>query len=341
MPRRSSLDQAIRGTADAQLGLITAAQLGELGVRTSTTSRRSAGGLWTRVLPGVHLVGGGHPTRRQRELAALLYAGSPSMLTGTTALRRHGVRAVRLQEVSDDEPDRPEPVHLLVPHERRRLATGYVRLERTRRFPEDSVTVGGLVLAPVPRATADAARRMRRPSDVAALVSEVVHRQLADVDALRRELELGQMRGSGLLREALGPVGLGAASGPEVDLVRILEASGLPAVHYNVTIVDEHGVFVAIPDAWLDDVGLAIEVDSIEYHAGPDGFRSTVQRNRRYAEAGVPVLPLLPADLRSAERALRDIEAARRSAAARPRPRVFMTGDARPAAGRDGWRWGA
>lgn len=341
MSRRSSLDLAVRATADAQLGLITAAQLAELGVRTSTTSRRVAGGMWTRVLPGVHLVDGGHPVRRQRELAALLYAGAPSMLTGTSALRRYGVRAVRLQEVADDEPLRPEPVHALVPHDRRRLATGYARLERTRRFPEDANTVGGLTLAPVARATADAARRLRRPSDVAALVAEVVHRGLTDVGSLRAELERGQRRGSALLREALGPVALGAASGPEVDLVSILEPSGIPAVHYNVTLVDRRGAFVAIPDAWLDDVGLAIEVDSVEHHAGPDGFAATVQRNRRYAEAGVPVVQLLPRELHDPERTLRQIQQSRRAAASRPRPDVAMVGDAQPVAGRDGWRWGA
>lgn len=340
MPRRSSLDLAVRATADAQLGLITSAQLAEIGVHTSTASRRAAGGMWTRVLPGVHLVDGGHPVRRQRELAALLYAGAPSMLTGTTALRRHGVRAVRLQEIADDEAERPEPVHVLLPHDRRRLSTGYGRLERTRRFPEDAVTIGGLRLAPVARATADAARRLRRPADVTALVAEVVHRGLTDVGALRVELEEGQKRGSGILRDALGPVDLGAASGPEVDLVRILEPSGIPAVHYNVTVVDERGAFVAIPDAWLDDVGLAIEVDSVEHHAGPDGFAMTVQRNRRYAEAGVPVLPLLPRDLRDPERTLGQIHRARRSAASRPRPNVAMVGEAQPVAGREGWRWG-
>lgn len=341
MSRRSSLDLAVRATADAQLGLITAAQLAEIGVHSSTASRRTAGGMWTRVLPGVHLIDGGHPVRRQRELAALLYAGVPSMLTGTTALRRYGVRAVRLQEIADDEPERPEPVHALLPHDRRRLSTGYVRLERTRRFPEDAVTIGGLRLAPVARATADAARRLRRPGDVAALVAEVVHRGLTDVSALRVELEQGQKRGSALLREALGPVDLGAASGPEVDLVRILEPSGIPAVYYNVTVVDERGAFVAIPDAWLDDVGLAIEVDSVEHHAGPDGFASTVQRNRRYAGAGVPVLPLLTRDLREPERTLREIHRARLAAASRPRPNVVMVGEAQPVAGREGWRWGA
>lgn len=341
MPRRSALDRAIRDTADTQLGLVTAAQLAELGVSTSVSSRRTAGGMWTRVLPGVHLVDGGRPVRRQRELAALLYAGDPSLLTGTTGLRLYGVRALRLQEVADDAPDRPEPVHGLVPHERRRLSTGYARLERTRRFPDESVRVEGLAVAPVARAVADAARRLRRASDVAAVVAEVVQRGMTDVASLRRELDEGSRRGSALFREALHAVGLGAGSGPEIDLLHILEPVGLPSVHYNVTVVDERGQYVGSPDVWLDDVGLAIEVDSVEYHAGTDGFAATLRRNRRYAAAGVLVLPLLPRELGARATVLGEIHAARRAAAARPRPAVHISTDLPSSAGHEGWRWGA
>lgn len=342
MPRTSSRDRLVRDVADTQLGLITAAQLTEIGVHSATTSRRALGGMWTRVLPGVHLVDGGNPSRRQRELAALLYAGSPAALTGLTALRRRGVRALRLQEVSDDEPERPEPIHVLVPHSRRRLSTGFVRVERTHRFPADVQTSGGLVLVSVDRAVADAARRLRRPADVSALVAEVVHRELTDIDALRRELDEGSRRGSALLRDALGPVEDGARSGPESDLVRILRAADIPAVHLNATILDGSGRFVAVPDVWLDDVAVAVEVDSIEHHAGPDGFASTVRRNARYAAAGVTVLSVLPSELRDhAGRVLHELLAIRAAAAERPRPSVRLSAEKDRSSGREGWRWGA
>ena len=123
--------------------------------------------MWTRVLPGVHLVDGGMPTRQQREMAALLYAGPDALLTGTSALRHHGVRALGLQDVSDDVAERPEPVHVLIPHQRRRLSTGYVRVERTHRFPAVVIRRRGVAMSSVPRSVGDAARRSRRPSDVA------------------------------------------------------------------------------------------------------------------------------------------------------------------------------
>jgi hypothetical protein len=342
MPRRSPHADAVRRTADAQSGLITAAQLADIGVHSATASRRSLGGMWTRVLPGVHLVDGGQPSRQQRELAALLYAGEHSTLTGYTGLRHYGIRAVRLQEVSDDLPERPEPVHVLIPHEVRRLSTGYVRIERTHRLPLEPVRRHGLPLASLPRAVGDAARRSRRAADVEALVTEVVQRGLVTIAELDAELAAGSRRGSALFRDAVRAVAGGARSAPEADLARLLESAGIPNVLYNATLVTGTGILVATCDAWLDDVGLAIEVDSVAHHASPDGFGRTLRRNTRYAAAGVLVVSVLPADLRDRPNGvLHDIDDARRTAAARPRPDVHVSHHESPASGRVGWRWGA
>jgi hypothetical protein len=342
MSRRSPKDAAVRRTADAQAGLITAAQLAEIGLRSSTVSRRSVGGMWTRVLPGVHLVDGGLPSRHQREMAALLYAGRRSMLTGFTGTRHYAVRAVRLQEVADDQPERPEPVHVLIPHAVRRLSTGFVRVERTHRFPEDQIRIDGLSIAPLARTVGDAARRSKSASDVTALVTEVVQRGLVTVEELQLELAAGSQRGSALFRDALAAVGAGARSASEADLVALLESADFPGVLYNAVLVTADGTYVATADAWLDDVGLAIEVDSVAYHSTPDGFGRTVRRNARYAAAGVLVVSVLPTDLRDRPRGtLRDIETARAAAAARARPAVVVSRHESPSSGRRGWPWGA
>lgn len=200
--------------------------------------------------------------------------------------------------------------------------------------------VDGFPVVPLVRAIADAARRFRSGHDVATLVAEALQRGQVTLDALRDELEAGPVQGSAHLRDAVTLLANGALSPPEGHLGRLLESAGIPHVVLNARLVTSSGRFVAVADAWLDDVGLAIEVDSVEHHAGPDGFAMTVQRNRRYAEAGVPVLPLLPRDLRDPERTLGQIHRARRSAASRPRPNVAMVGEAQPVAGREGWRWG-
>jgi hypothetical protein len=276
----------LRAAADAQAGLVTAAQLAELGIPRSTKSRRVAGSMWTRVLPGVHLLYGGWPTRHQRELAAVLYAGSGSMLTGTSGLRHHGVRTGRLQEAADDSPFNPEPVHVLIPHERRRLSTGYLRVERTHRLPERPTYPQGIPIAPLVRAAGDAVRRLAVERDVLAILSELVQRELASTEDLMTELSQGNRRGSAHFRAAMLHLGAGVRSAPEGDLRMLIDQAGIRDVQWNVTVVSAAGEYVGTPDAWCDDVGLALEVDSQEYHGFGKGLQRTIARNARYARHG-------------------------------------------------------
>ncbi len=299
--------------------------------------------MWTRVLPGVHLVDGGNPNRLQREYAAYLYAGPGSQVTGLTAMRHHGVRAVDLQSARVAGQPGVEPAHLLIESSRRRLSTGYARIERTGRLPEP-VRVAGvpMPLSPVARAVADAVRRMRSPSDVDAIVAEVVRRQLCTIDSLRTELELGQRRGSGLFRDALTAVEAGARSGPEVDLVQIMKTGKIPNVVFNARVLGADGLYIGTPDAWLDDVGVAVEVDSREHHATDDGYDRTLRRNARYAAAGIIVVPVLPSDERNhPATVLKTIQAARQAASQRPRPDVRVVSTTHAAAHQRGWRYGA
>lgn len=297
--------------------------------------------MWTKILDGVHLVDGGRPTHVQLERGALLYAGAGSQISGTAALRHHGVRSLRLQDRVPDHDYAPEPVLVLIPHERRKKSAGYTRVERTRRIPESPVVIHGLALAPLPRAVADATRHMRTAHDVNALVAEVVQRGMCTIEELQAELDEGSRRGSALLRDAVTLVAAGARSGPEVDLVSLMQAAGIPAVVYNVRVVDAAGHFVGIPDAWLDDVGLAVEVDSREYHGAGDEFAATVRRNRRYARAGVSLFTVMPEEFSTHPNGvLHELMAAREAAGARPRPSVRAVVDEERSAGRSTWRWG-
>ncbi len=64
------------------------------GMARDMLQRRSRpGGQWQRLLPGVYLAVTGTPTADQRDMAALLYAGSGAVITASAALRRHGLRA--------------------------------------------------------------------------------------------------------------------------------------------------------------------------------------------------------------------------------------------------------
>lgn len=339
MPRRSLRQLDLDAIADSQRGLVTAAQLRAIGYPDSTASRRVAGGMWTRLLPGVHLVSGGRPDAGQRTLATLLYAGEDALVTGTTALTIRRFRSSTLP--SDELVDAVAPVHVLVPHTRRRLSTGFARIERTRRLPAPQ-RVDGFPVVPLVRAIGDSARRFRSGHDVATLISEALQRGLVTLDELRDELEAGPVQGSAHLRDALALLAGGALSPPEGQLGRLLESARIPHVVLNARLVTSGGRFIAVADAWLDDAGVAIEVDSRAHHSMGDDFDRTIRRNARYAAAGVPVVPVLPTDLsRRPAAVLRTIEVAREKALSTARPDVHLDVTRNDAARTPAWPWGA
>jgi hypothetical protein len=95
MPRCSDFDRiAQTAILSRQHQVITRSQILASGMTESALVHRlRAGGPWQRLLPGVFLAVTGAPASDQRDLAALLYAGPGSLLTGTAALRLWGVRA--------------------------------------------------------------------------------------------------------------------------------------------------------------------------------------------------------------------------------------------------------
>src|SRR5690349_7443619 len=115
MPKRSDYDaERLRHVLRAQHQVITRRQALLCGVPHSTLDRYVApGGPWQRLLPGVYLAVTGSATQDQRDMAALLYAGPRSLLTGSAAMRRHRLR-----------PAGPDLVDVLIPWLRRRQNAG-------------------------------------------------------------------------------------------------------------------------------------------------------------------------------------------------------------------------
>lgn len=301
--------------ARSRYGAITVAALAERGVPPRTAYRRCApGGPWQRLLPGVVLLHATTPTRRQLVEAALLYGGAGAMVTGLEACRRHGLRSA---------PDETT-VHLLVPHERHLKSADHVVVERTIRYPRH-VMQDGVPLAPLSRSVLDAARRLRAHELVRALITEAVQRRRTPPGLLLEELERGSQRGSAVPREVLKDVCGGARSVAEVDAMRVWERTGLPALEWNTDVFDGSGRFVARPDGWCDEVALAWEIDSYEYHFDRDGYDRTLQRNARYAAAGILVVQTVPRRLREEPDAVAaELVAAHHAAAARSRPPVSV-----------------
>jgi hypothetical protein len=245
-------------------------------------------GPWRSLLPGVYMAATGTPTTLQQEMAALLYAGSGSVITGPAALRCHHIgKAV------------PDLVDVLVPADRKRRDAGFVRLHRTTRMPGRIWQVGPVRYTLLPRAVADAARDMASLRDVRALVADAVQRGRCPVPELAAELTKGQKSGSALFRAALADVVEGIRSVAEADLKDLLVKARVPMPLFNPSLFGADGTFVAKPDAWWPELGIAIEVDSREWHLSPEDHENTLVRGRRMGRYQIVVLRFTPNQLRS------------------------------------------
>ena len=137
-------------------------------------------GPWQTLLPGIYIAVTGTPTTLQQEMAAMLYAGGDSVITGPAALRCHHIRGPSA-----------DLIDILVPATRQRRDAGFVRLHRTTRMPERIWRAGPLRYASPPRAVADAVRDMTTLRDVRAVVADAVQRGRCGVRDLYAELVAG------------------------------------------------------------------------------------------------------------------------------------------------------
>src|SRR5271170_5515614 len=141
MPRIARPD-GLGELLDRQLSVVSRGQLLALGMTDRATQHRvRAGGPWQPLLPGVYLGVSGAPSQPQKEMAALLYAGPGSLITGAVALMHYSIRSGSDLDVID----------VLVPAARQRGSTGFARLHRTTRIPARTSSSGPLRLALVPR----------------------------------------------------------------------------------------------------------------------------------------------------------------------------------------------
>jgi hypothetical protein len=255
----------------------------------------------------------GTATADQRDIAALLYAGPQSVITGPVAVRRHNIRCAGLNVLD-----------VLVPADTRRKSTGFVQIQRTTRMPGDLYTTGPIRFTSLARAVADAARGMTRFSDVQALVCEAVQRGRCTLEELVQELDQGPSAGRRWYRMALAEVSEGIRSAAEAQLKNLIDRSDLERPVYNADLYTLDGIFLGRPDAWFESAGVAGEVDSREYHMGAKDYEETTRRHNRMEAAGIHVLHWLPSTIRAEpHRVLADLRSA--IAAGRKRPPLPIT----------------
>jgi len=272
-----------------QRGIATRRQLLAAGLDDEAIRREVHGGRWQRVLPGMYACFTGQLTIEHRRIAAMLYAPPGAQITGLAALRWHGLRHL----------PHDERIHLLIPHRSRRTSRGFVLFQRTEQLDTNAKLHDGFLICSVARAVADAARRLDDLRTVRAIVAEAVQRGFTDVRGLRRELDRAATHRTHLLRVAINEVDSGVRSAPEAELADELELSAvLPGVLWNVRLMAFDGTILPTPDGWIEASGIAIEVDSREYHLGPEDWQRTMRRHNQLAAYGALVIHFTPSEIR-------------------------------------------
>jgi hypothetical protein len=264
------------------------------------------------LLPGVYLTLPGAPTRAQWETAALLHAGPYAVITGVAALRYYGFRQIpRVGNVVD----------ILIPARCQRTSTGYVRVHRTAHMPRMWANGPAERRYAYPaRAVVDTARSLTDLREVRALVGDAVQNRHCAVAQLVGELQAGGTPNGALLRKVLAEATAGVRSAPEAELRDLIVRACLPIPLFNPRLYLPNGTFIASPDVWWPDAGVAIEVDSRQWHLAPDDWERTMVRHGDLGQYGIVTLHVTPHQLRSAPDAfLRKAANAYKSGLERPR----------------------
>jgi hypothetical protein len=289
MPKRVVIDHEKLGRILAsQHHVITRGQALGCGIPQSTVSAWcKPGGKWQKILPGVYLAVTGTPAPEQRQMAALLYAGPRSLITGSAAIRARRLRAPAT-----------DMVDVLIPVSVKRQSVGYVRIHRTRRMPGFQ-RFGPIRFAHPARAVADASHWLANLGDVRALVAEAVQKQACSIAQIGIELSDGANRDSSHLRTALAAVRSGIRSEAEADFRDRILRSDLMAPQYNVFLRAKDGTDIGEADAWWAEAGVSAEIDSQEYHFYREGWLKTDAKHGRMLKYGIRPHHFAPSRVKS------------------------------------------
>ncbi|AWZ08482.1 MULTISPECIES: hypothetical protein [unclassified Streptomyces] len=291
--------------ARRQLNLATRHQLTtRAGIPPGTiTSRTRPGGPWQRLLPRVYLLQTGPPDHRQRALAAVLYAAEPAAdplsgdtaaLTGAAALSLLGIR-IREAPYPPAAPAAPADVLIRAP--RRLASVDGVRPFPTARWPRTIAVCGIPSTRPV-RAAADFAARCEAPDTIRSVLAQVVQSGWCHPHDLHTELRSARLLSRPAIREAAAELVAGVRSIAEARARDTLTATDLPTPLWNARLYTPDGTFLASPDAYWPEEGVALEVDSAEYHYTRDSWQATLRRRLRLESHGVLVVSATPSMIR-------------------------------------------
>lgn len=279
-PAHLPRDQGIAALADRQHGVVSLAQLGQLGLTSGAARRRAASGRLHRVHYGVYAVGRQGLTVEGMWMAAVLACGNGAVLSHRSAAALWGLRTTS-----------SVAVHLIAPGRRGRSRPG-IRVHRSDTLiAEDATERLGIPCTTVARTLVDLASAVARRELERALERAEVLR-LLDARAVDAAADrAGPRRGVTTLRSILGghaPELAWTRSELERRFIGLCSKAGLPRSSVNAWVPLDDGGFEV--DFLWSEARLIVEVDGHATHGTRFAFERDRLRDRQLLLAGYRVL---------------------------------------------------
>jgi very-short-patch-repair endonuclease len=292
-------DEALGALAGRQHGVVSRAQLYDLGFTKYAVRRRVDSKRLLPLYPGVYAVGHDALTPESRRLAAVLACGPGALLSHRAAgAAQHLLLSSPQFDVTVRHARKPKPG--IVIHRSRLI------------HPDDRSSVRGIPVTSVARTLVDLADVLSEER-LAKAVHEAEVQRAFDLRAV--EAVVGRLPGR-TGRHKLSRVL--AAYCPEPHFLRseaerrfkqLCEGHSLPQPQFNVDIAG-HEV-----DAWWEDVRVAVEIDGAEAHHTRRAFHEDRARDRRLATRAIRVVRVTSRDLDDGARLAAELRAIRGAAA--------------------------
>ncbi len=283
------IDVRMEALAAGQHGLVSHAQVVELGLTPSAIRHGCRTRRWHRVLPGVYRLSGAIETPQLRAMAAVLGGGRAAVLSHGSAAALLGLPGFAI-----------DPVTISVPRSRRHLEG--VRIEQSLALPEHHRRrVDGIPCTSVARTTFDLCGDLPRKRAERAL-DNALSRRMVTVPALWRvldDLAVQGRAGTVVLRALLterGPRYVAPESELEARFIALVARHHLPAPERQADLGDADSWIGRVDFVWRQ-ARLVVEVDGAAFHDGWVDRRRDQERDARLVATGWAILRLAWADV--------------------------------------------
>jgi len=270
-PGERERDAAIWALVDAQHGVVTRAQLLELGLSARRIERRVASGRLHPVWRGVYAVGRPQLGRLGRWMAASLACGPGAVLS-------HG-SAAALWEFG---PELPGLVEVSLPPGRSSRRAGIRAHRRAALLPADVTAREGIPVTSPVRTLIDLATQLP-PGRLERAVNEADKLGRVRADTLRASLDEHRGEpGVAALRALLDPLSFRLSDSElETSFRPIARAAGLPTPETKARV---NGYEV---DFFWPELGIVVETDGLRYHRTASQQRRGLERDQAHLAAGM------------------------------------------------------